>query len=245
MNINRIPGQDENGQDARSGDGDRDLDGVDANVPRILCRDHYLGFLAWVDATDGEGGRAMAGAECTIGSRLSLEVADDGTVTVLSPRNTPIGNLPDDAAAKVISTMNRGWEVVARLELVGWDSEEDVYSGEIAIVCHDPSDPEIHAAVTGFSSRLATRIRGGDHPTPCLSQGEFEKVVESGGQWCLTKMAPLPSRKDGIMVFRRRQTFTDRLVESSMEHRAGCTIATFALFAAIVVGVVALVMFLF
>ena len=238
MNINRIP-RDAAGSDER-GDATQSPD----ESPRVLCRDHYLGLLAWIDARDGEGGRAMAGSECTIGCRLGIDFSDDGGVTLLSPRSTMLGSLSPDDAAAVNSCRERGWDVEARLELVAWSQEDGAWSGEIAIVCRDGSDPEIATALEGFSKRLATRIRGGDHPSPALSQGQFEKVLESGGQWCLTDPAPLPSKNGGKTVFRRHQTFTDKLVEASMEHRAGCTVASFAALAVIVAAIVALVMLL-
>ncbi len=96
----------------------------------------------------------------------------------------------------------------------------------------------------GFLKGIISRIKGGDHPLTSLTQGQFEKVIESQGDWYLTHQAPLPKKDENKIIFKRRQNFTDKLIDLSIEHRIGCSIISILIFIVIIAAIIALVIIL-
>ena len=105
----------------------------------------------------------------------------------------------------------------------------------------NPEGTEAAESLRGFVKRILKRIKGGDHPHVALTQEQFEKVLETRGEWCMTRGAPMPEKRKGEVVFKRRQSRTEYLQGLSYEHRVGCSIASWSFIALVVVGIVLLV----
>ncbi len=159
---------------------------------------------------------------------------------------TIIGSLDAEQSDKVAQALQKGWECWANVELIAWDKKHERFSAQVAIVCHNPSDEKINTSIKEFERRLTTRIRGGDYPDPVINQESFEKIINSNGAWYMVPRAAKPKKSDGtsVSIYRKRQTLADKLAEASINHRAGCTVASYAFIAVIIAVIVLLIWFL-
>ncbi|MDR0888894.1 MAG: hypothetical protein LBM21_03240 [Coriobacteriales bacterium] len=134
-----------------------------------------------------------------------------------------------------------GWHVHMVVCLVMYEKDVKSFKAEVACMCYCPQDDGVNAAMDNFIRNMAKRIKSGDHPGLGLSQAEFSRVIKSDGQWCLTKAAPLPKRKDGVMVFKRKRTWTEYIVGFAGEHQRGCNLLAILFWLALIALIVFIV----
>ncbi len=271
----------------------------DKDAPRIPVETCYRGFrVNFVPYTE-EGKGALAGADCSIGSKLLLNFVDSsvldgidagntadeddegsgkssgkskksasskgsngrnsskgnkhrsenhekgcGKIATLSSRSDRfLSGLTQEESDKLYALAQEGWEITAIVTLVTFNMQKSRYTGEATFMCYNPKVEEARHAIEKFERTTIKRVKGGDHPSAKLSQKEFDKVLETDGEWFYTKMTPLPKLPKGEAYYKKRQSWSDRLIDMSLEHRVGCSIVSFAVIALVIVVVLLIVFF--
>jgi hypothetical protein len=225
----------------------------ESEYPR--AEDCYLGMYVTFRPQSKEGQGTMTSAECAIGAKVDIvfpdsensegDAQDDDREKVDVPTfvgrsGGQLAPVPDKEAATLQKLHDEGWDIEAVLSLVMYRQKDHVFSGEVAIFCYD-SQMENVSAIVEFKRQSIKRIKGGDHPKISLHQKNFEKVLSSNGEWFMTKGEPLPKLGKGEAYFKKRQTATDKMVDMSIEHRAGCTVASTAGLVVIVLLIIGLI----
>ncbi|MCR5845416.1 MAG: hypothetical protein K6G78_02470 [bacterium] len=208
-------------------------------APRVS--DHYAAFTFTVAGSEDNDLAKLSSTNCSIGERLPLSFEDGGKVVLMTRGRNLLAVVPQEHAARLRELDARGWEIVITPLLVLYTQESKSFSGEFAAMAINPQGAEVAESLRGFVRRILKRIKGGDHPHVTLTQEQFEKVLETRGEWCVTRGAPMPEKRKGEVVFKRRQSRTEYLQGLSYEHRVGCSIASWSFIALVVVGIVLLV----
>ncbi len=186
----------------------------------------YVDFLG--EGKDGQ--KLLANSASYIGVELAvapIDGAGDDELWVSTTTGIPIGRVPWADSPHLASLISNGWSVKSVLSLVTYSSSEGGFFGEAAIMCIAPDcADDIRAALEQYEAKQVQRIKGGDHPRLDLNQEQFAKVVESGGEWHMTKLAKLTKEQHGRMSYKRNQSVTGKMMDMSMTHRMGCSIAS-------------------
>jgi hypothetical protein len=183
----------------------------------------YEGFYASFDPQDKDGASYLEGAEGIIGSDLVLRQDPDGLAFVAQGDGRSIARLKGDAVQRIERALALGWKVHCVLALTTYNAASKSFRAEYACFCYDAgAEEDCVMAVEIFIQNTIQRITGGMHPGLQLNQIQFAKVMESGGDWYLTKELPWPELEKGSVFYRRRRTATERLVSIALEHNKGC-----------------------
>jgi len=184
----------------------------------------YEGFYASIDPQDQEGASYLAGAEGIIGSNLELKQTPNGLVFVAQTDGRNIARPEADATTRIERALAKEWTVRCTLALITYNTASKGFHAEYACFCYDAAAKEACVkAVETFIQNSIQRITGGMHPGLALNQIQFAKVMESGGDWYLTKELPWPELEKGSVFYRRRRTATERLIAVALEHNKGCS----------------------
>jgi hypothetical protein len=184
----------------------------------------YEAFYASIDPQTKEGMSYLAGAEGIIGGDLELRQGPEGLVFVARTDGRTIATPDVEAARHIEQALARGWEVRCVLSLITYTAADKGFHAEYACFCYDATTEEACAkALETFIQNLIRRITSGMHPGLKLNQIQFAKVMESGGDWYLTKELPWPELEKGSVFYRRRRTASEGLIAVALEHNKGCS----------------------
>ncbi|MDR2109340.1 MAG: hypothetical protein LBP28_07800 [Coriobacteriales bacterium] len=191
-----------------------------------------LAFRAAVAATAPEGlpGAAAAAPEgaATTAAAEPAKLGAAPELQLLNHAGLTIARLDADTSKRLTDHINSGWQVTLLLSLVLYSQKLRSHTAELACLCYDPAFAETFEA---FARNIAFRVRKGDHPALALSQDQFIRVVESRGAWYLTRSEALPAREPGVIVYKRRRSLGEGLVEQAYQGKRGCKLAAIGFWA--------------
>jgi hypothetical protein len=180
----------------------------------------YASFVA--QGRDGRG--FLGGVEGIIGTKLLLESLDEG-LGFATRDGRRLGLLDEELAARLAELLREGWVVHAILAYTVYCAQDKSFTGHFACIHYSPRlDGKVTGALETFIGNIAERIASGTHPELGLSQEQFIKVIESGGNWFLTKELPVPKLPEGSVFYRRRRSLNDRLISAALEGNKGCLV---------------------
>lgn len=202
----------------------------------------YYGCYCILDHTSGDSGINVDGNMVSVGRELEwtpeLHVTMRGKEVprvVLGIGNKALGFIPPNVFKHVKECLDEGWTCRAYASLSIFNKLEDRYLVEVAIICYDDAHK---AAFDAFCPAVAARIAAGEHPAVALSPKDLARVVESGGSWCGTPKAELPSLKKGSAYYKTKQTTAERVALAAASGNKGCYIGLIIV-AAVIIAVVA------
>jgi len=188
----------------------------------------YKGLYAGFDPCNKEGKTFLSGAEGIIGSELFIQL-DETTLNLLTSDNRLIGTIERKNTDKLKGILDQGWTIRCRLAYTLYVAEKKTFSAQLACFCYAPWLPEEHkAALDRLVLNMTDRIASASHPSLELSQQQFNKVLDSKGEWYLTKDEPWPELPKGSVYYRRRRTYKDLLVGTALKGNKGCLVASWA-----------------
>ena len=189
-------------------------------------REVYQGFYARFYPLGKDGANFLSSAEGIIGSELDLRRVGSG-LGFFAYDGRQISALEDTLANKLIVLADAGWTIRCLLAYTLFETEKKTFSAQFACFCLGPGLSEDHMkALENFIHNMTDRIASASHPGLGLSQEQFVKVLESGGEWFLAKDEPWPELPKGTVYYRRRRTFNDRLIGAALKGNKGCSIAS-------------------
>jgi len=195
----------------------------EARFPEVF--EVYDGFYFMFNSTDKRSASYLAGSEGVIGSELMLQVTPE-FVHIVARDGAVIADIDTTCAERLRYRYNRGWIIKTALSLVSYQEAGKRFIAEVACFCYDSAlDEASKQALEMFIKNLVYRINKGVHPGLELSQEQFMKVIESKGAWYLTKNTPLPPREKGTIIYKRRRTWSESLVNMSLRGNRGCKVA--------------------
>lgn len=209
-------------------------DGVNPLYGRV--EDNYFAFYRVLRPEPGKD-KALTSANCFIGSALKLELY--GTPHVEDAAGGYIAPLTLGDADRLRRAAEAGWTVAAYIDYMVYSRETKTVWAEVAFFAYRPDC----APVARFIEESLTRIKHGDHPEIAIGQKNFEKIMESAGEWFFTKDTPKPELKKGEADFKKRLGLTDKLVVYSMNHKIGCSVLSVIFYIVVIVGLVWLIFF--
>jgi hypothetical protein len=205
----------------------------------------YQGFYARFKPQNEDGMHYVGGAWGIVGSELTLTNFADG-LGFAAQDGQQVALLDTRLAARLDELRERGWTVHCVLAFTIYRAAEGAFEGEFACFCYSPELTETQRqAVQTFIKHITERITGAFHPKLELSQEQFIRVLESGGAWYLTKDIPWPELPKGTVFYRRRRTFSDRLVSAGVRGNKGCLVASWGVIVLIVAALVAALWYFF
>jgi hypothetical protein len=193
-----------------------------------FVNDVYRGFYGRFTPQDAEGMRYLGGAWGVIGTELELGVFARG-LGFVAYDGKQVALLDAPLAAKIEELRKQDWIIHCVLAFTIYCAEDQAFSGEFACLCyHSQLATEQKEALETFIGNITERINSASRPGLELTQEQFVRVIESGGAWFLTKDMPWPTLPKGSVFYRRRRTFSDRLVSAAVKGNKGCAIASWA-----------------
>lgn len=205
-----------------------------------MSGDLYFGSYARFEAPSKKEAGLLLGADNLVGDLYEIEfiTADGLTVAWMKNRFDARIGFFDHGTSRELSLLNaKGWRLHALLSFVAYSEQPlpGLYWGEAALICFDE---EIAGPFEEFTRRIALRMAEGIRPDVSLGAHAVSQVIESEGAWKPTKTVPLPQKKPGVALVKTRRNMTERLVEQGRQKNKGCYFVTFAIFAAIIIGIV-------
>jgi hypothetical protein len=207
--------------------------------------DVYRGFYARFTPQNAEGMRYLGGAWGVVGAELELGALADG-LGFVAPDGVQVALLDESLAAKLGELRERDWVIHCILAFTIYRAEDHALAGEFACICyHSQLAEEQKSALETFIGNITDRMGSAFRPGLELTQEQFVRVIESGGDWFLTKEVPWPSMPKGSVFYRRRRTLNDRLISAAVRGNKGCVIALWTGMAIIVLTLFWAVWFFF
>ncbi|NLG10784.1 MAG: hypothetical protein GX562_04570 [Coriobacteriaceae bacterium] len=204
----------------------------------------YQGFYIRFEPDSAQGKRALAGSEGIVGSRLSAVLCENEPgccghgIELKALSGTSLVVLVGQEAERIITAIQAGWNVNTYLSLVVFSKEKDSFWAEAACILFNS---EQEGPLKNFTKNIVYRINRGTHPGLELNQEQFIHIIESNGNWYLTKDMPLPALKQGEIIYRRRKVWSEYLVEAAASGKVGCKAAAILFWLIILVVVIWLV----
>jgi len=201
----------------------------------------YRGLYAGFDPCGEEGKTFLSGAEGIIGTELVLRQSHGG-LELLTVDGRLIGIMERRDSGVLKTLLTEDWIIHCRLAYTLYVAEKKAFSAVLACFCYAPwVSEEYRKALERFIDNMADRIGSATHPSLNLSQEQFNRVLDSGGEWYLTKDEPWPELPRGSVYYRRKKTFKDQLIGIALKGNKGCLIAswaaTFVIIAAIIYAI--------
>lgn len=225
-------------------DRESDNDSAEDLDESSYVENNYWGFNAEFEARDDGGAEFLTSPAGHIGCELNLTIErdqhDDPVALLQTPAGKTVGQLPEFQTRRLASLLEQGWEARALLVLVSCSTDQKRFFGEVSVLCRNPQGVLGQREFDEFCKQMLTRIKGGDHPAVALDQQQFDNVVRSGGTWAITPAAKMLYKKGQRLSYKRRLSWSDRMVAYAMGHRSGCSAASIVFLA----GLVALVVWL-
>ena len=137
----------------------------------------------------------------------------------------PAGFLSKQLTKQVVSLFDQGWLCHAVPTLVVYDKKEGGYWAEVALICYPA---EYKSEFDAYVKTFCKKVAAGNHPVVSLSEEQIDQVLESGGTWSDIPNAPLPHINKDSAVYKSKQTSTEKLANTAIEHTTGCYIVLIA-----------------
>jgi hypothetical protein len=205
----------------------------------------YQGFYARFKPQDKRGMDYLAGAEGIVGAKLRLSQFGD-VLGFAAHDGTQIALLEEELSERLMWLREQGWVLCCVMASTMYCADDKSFTGEFAGICyHSQLDTEAKEALEVFINNIADRIAGATRPGLTLTQEQFTRVIESKGAWFLTKEEPWPELPRGVAVYRRRQTFNDRLISAALKGNKGCIVVSWIGAAIVVVIIFGVIWFFF
>ncbi len=205
----------------------------DSNAQKFLANSaSYIGLelcLQEIDATSGSAGDADAGSgsDNDAGAGADANSSSKNNLWIAAKNGNAIAKVPNKYAKELYAALSEGWNITALISMVTYSKKEGKFFVEAAFMGISPNcDEPLCNALQKFESHQIKRIKGGDHPTIGLSQSQFEKVIETGGEWYMTKIAKLTDDQKKRMSYKKSQSLTGKMVDMSQNHQRGCAFAS-------------------
>ncbi len=204
----------------------------------------YQGFYIQFEPDSAQGKRALAGSEGIVGSRLTAILCEQEQdrrtygIELKAPSGTSIVVLKGQESERIIAAIQAGWSVNIYLSLVVFSKETDSFWAEAACILFDT---EQEGPLANFTKNIVYRLNRGTHPGLELNQEQFIRIIESNGAWYLTKDTPLPTLKQGEIIYRRRKVWREYLVEAAASGKVGCKVAAIFFWLIVIIAVIWLV----
>jgi hypothetical protein len=188
--------------------------------------DVYQGFYLSFTPQDARGKAYLSGTEGIIGSDLILKDFEIG-LGFATQEGQCIALLDEQHTEQLRYLLEEGWIIRCALTFSLYSSAEQSFTGEAACFCYSSTlDAGVKDALEKFIKNSIDRMGGASYPELALSQEQFVRVVESKGEWFLTKEQPYPSLSKGMVYYRRRKTMNDRLIAQANKGNKGCIVAS-------------------
>ena len=191
----------------------------------------YYASYCKLDNTNGDSIIKVDGNTMVIGAELSftnqVHVTQKGKEVpriVLARGDQAMGFLPGKEYKKVVELQEKGWICRAFLSLAVYNKLENMYWGEVALVCYS-KDYEEEFGV--FCDKLAKRLSKGGRPAIVLSSKEAARLIETKGQWAEMKEIKRPKLEVGSAYYKTRRTFAENMAYAAAEGNKGCYVGLF------------------
>jgi hypothetical protein len=205
----------------------------------------YQGFYADFTPQSEEGARYLSGVEGIIGSTLKLERFEDALAFVAHD-GQQIALLEGAVATWLEVLLERGWVIRCVLASIIYSAGEKSFTGNFACLSYSPQlEDEVKQSLETFIGNITHRVASATRPKLELTQEQFVRVIESKGTWFLTREEPWPELPKGSVVYRRRRTFSDRLINIALEGNRGCVVASWVATVIIIGAAIFFVWFFF
>ena len=200
--------------------------------------------------TDKNGALFLGGSEGIVGSELFIKPTEDvpekqtngSLMGIFGYSGRRIAHLEDAVIGELISV---GWKSRCFLAHTVYNANQKTFETCCACFCYSSDlDAESTAALETFIGHIVERIALKSYPRLDLTQEQLAKVIDSRGEWFLTKEQPWPELPKGSMYYRRRRTFNDRLIAMAISGNKGCLVASWVGFMLVIVVSVLLLVWL-
>ena len=207
--------------------------------------DVYKGFYGKFEPFDNEGATFLGSSEAIIGTELKLRQTKEG-LGFFGRSERCIAYLEKDLSKELSALLDEGWTIHCILAFIIFVSEKKTFSAQFACFCCSPElTDEQKTVLENFIRNMVGRIADATHPGLDLTQEQFVRVIESRGEWFLTKREPWPELQKGSVYYRRRRTFNDRLIGAALKGNIGCAVASWTATAIIIIAIGLAIWFFF
>lgn len=250
--MNNSVSKNPHGFDNSPGAGVLDLEpagaGVGAAYPEVA--DVYAGFYLRLEDLSAEASSYLLGANAVIGSSLifdsaNLEIVTDMGLRLASLSAAVSDALPAQTTERLASYAARGWIIKVLLSATYYRALDKKGLADVAFICWEPLGDESDAALTAFAKGIAERFAMGERVELMLSQEQFIHVLESDGRWFFTRELKREPLEKGVVVFKSRRSFSERLTVYALAHRVGCNVLAILAWIVLAGSVFALIWFFF
>ncbi|MDR1713261.1 MAG: hypothetical protein LBR39_03800 [Coriobacteriales bacterium] len=221
----------------------------------------YCGFYGSFDPRDKTGGSFLIGTEGIIGADIGLELRDGQPWLTAPADGRPIAIPDEPAATRLRELLQQDWEIRCILARTIYRTDDKGFTGEFAALAIQAGNSEaagqnvaagvsaaagqssadrsvtaevdVTAALHRFGQHIAERLRAGERPSLALTQLQLARVLDSNGEWYLTKAEPKPSLPEGAYVYRGRRSWSESLISQAYQHNKGCGILSWVVIIAI------------
>jgi len=196
--------------------------------------DSYVAFYQEFSPEGDRGKRFIIGFEGIIGATIDSRATKIGR-ELLGFDGSVVANVSGREYQRLNSLEQSGWTVECRMAISLYRANQREFFAEALWVAYDSSLGEDSLAIKAFIENVSDRLATGIRPNVELSQEQFERILSSHGRWHHTENIPLHRLPTGVLVHRRKRSFSEWLIQIALKHRAASNIATLILLVAIIV----------
>ena len=203
--------------------------------------ERYFGTYQTFRTASRKDAAALMGSDNLVGDCYAIDCTiEEGTqkAWLVNRFGSRIGYFDPSFSRELSLKRAQGLTLTGILSFVAFSEQPEPgeYWGDAAVIGYNPAD---QAVFDPFIEGVARLIGKGIRPQLSFEGAAIDQIFESKGAWLPTNREPLPTKKKGMAILKKRRSLIDSLVEQGRAGNKGCYVLSWVFLLALV----ALVMF--
>lgn len=199
--------------------------------------ERYFGTYQTFQTASRKEAAALLGSDNLVGDLYAIECTlehGEHRAWMINRFGARVGYFDSSFSRELSLKKAQDMTLTAILSFVAFSEQPEPgeYWGEAAIIGYDPRDD----AFSVFTKGIAGLIGKGIRPQITFDGKAIDEIIDSNGTWLPSNRVPLPEKRKGMAILKRKKSFTDSLVEEGRKGNKGCYLLSWAL----ILGLVAL-----
>lgn len=166
----------------------------------------------------------LTSSNSIVGNQFLLKIdPSKQQVKIENKFNHAVAQLNKKDSQQIILWKNKGLELKCMLAYVTFCEPKSQHEAYFLICAY----PKKHKdAYDNFIENVSNQLSNGNIPEIKLDKFEQNKIVETKGDFKLTKFLPKPNLEVGTVIVKSKQTLTEKIIEAGRQRKPGCYIAS-------------------
>jgi len=203
--------------------------------------ERYFGTYQTFRTASRQEAAALLGSDNLVGDEYTIDcVLEEGEhkAWMVNRFGARVGYFDPGFSRELSLKKAQDMTLVAILSFVAFSEQPEPgeYWGQAAVLGYTPREK---AVFEPFVQGIANLMGKGIRPQVDFEGRAVDQIIENRGQWLPDNREPMPEKRKGMAILKRKRSFTDGLVEQGRKGNKGCYFLSWPL----MLGLVALIVF--